>query len=301
MRLATRRSALALAQAELVARELGGCELVPITTGGDRGAPAQDKSRWVDELERALLEGRADLAVHSAKDLPGELADGLRAGRRARRGPAPEDVLCGAGGPRRAGVRGPGGDEQHPADRPAAGRPRGPRGDRAARQRGHPPGAAGRSAPATCRRSCWPAPACTGSGASRAPARASTRRASCRLRARGRSRSRCAPGTRPRGTRRPRDQRPRGVREPAGRAGAGPRARRRLPHAAGGVGAARRANGELHLRAWVGLPDGSAWVSDELCGASDDPAGAGRGDGATAAQRRGARAAGARAGEMAGV
>jgi len=97
MRLATRRSALALAQAELVARELGGCELVPVTTGGDRGAPAQDKSRWVDELERALLEGRADVAVHSAKDLPGELAEGLElAGAPARA--APEDVLCGAAG-----------------------------------------------------------------------------------------------------------------------------------------------------------------------------------------------------------
>jgi len=97
MRLATRRSALALAQAELVSRELGGCELVPVTTGGDRGAPAQDKSRWVDELERALLEDRADLAVHSAKDLPGELADGLRLAGAPLRA-APEDVLCGAAG-----------------------------------------------------------------------------------------------------------------------------------------------------------------------------------------------------------
>jgi hydroxymethylbilane synthase len=97
MRLATRRSALALAQAELVSRELGGCELVEVTTGGDRGAPAQDKSRWVDELERALLENRADLAVHSAKDLPGELADGLELVGAPARG-APEDVLCGAAG-----------------------------------------------------------------------------------------------------------------------------------------------------------------------------------------------------------
>ena len=107
MRLATRRSALALAQAELVARALGGCELVPVTTGGDRGAPAQDKSRWVDELERALLEGRADVAVHSAKDLPGELADGLElAGAPARA--APEDVLCGVAGPRRRSSPEPG-------------------------------------------------------------------------------------------------------------------------------------------------------------------------------------------------
>ena len=51
----------------------------------------------MDELERALLEGRADIAVHSAKDLPGELADGLQlAGSPARAGA--EDVLCGAGG-----------------------------------------------------------------------------------------------------------------------------------------------------------------------------------------------------------
>ncbi len=97
MRLATRPSALALAQAELVSRELGGCELVAVSTGGDRGAPAQDKSRWVDEIERALLDGRADLAVHSAKDLPGELAEGLELVGAPARG-APEDVLCGAGG-----------------------------------------------------------------------------------------------------------------------------------------------------------------------------------------------------------
>ncbi len=97
MRLATRRSALALAQAELVSGRMGGCELVPVSTAGDRGAPAQDKSRWVDELERALLDGRADLAVHSAKDLPGELAQGLElVGAPARA--APEDVLCGTAG-----------------------------------------------------------------------------------------------------------------------------------------------------------------------------------------------------------
>jgi hydroxymethylbilane synthase len=95
MRLGTRRSALALAQAELVSRALGGCELVPITTGGDRGAPASDKSRWVAELEQALLDGDIDLAVHSAKDLPSELADGLELLGSPERS-APEDVLCGA-------------------------------------------------------------------------------------------------------------------------------------------------------------------------------------------------------------
>jgi hydroxymethylbilane synthase len=95
MRIGTRRSALALAQAELVAGMLGGAEIVPIVTGGDRGTGPGDKSRWVSELEQALQEGRVDLAVHSAKDLPGRLADGLELlGAPARA--AAEDVLCGA-------------------------------------------------------------------------------------------------------------------------------------------------------------------------------------------------------------
>jgi hydroxymethylbilane synthase len=101
MRIGTRRSALALAQAELVAgllrdsTEESAPEIVPIVTGGDRGAPAGDKSRWVAELESALLAGEIDLAVHSAKDLPGMPADGLALlGAPARA--AAEDVLCGA-------------------------------------------------------------------------------------------------------------------------------------------------------------------------------------------------------------
>jgi hydroxymethylbilane synthase len=95
MRIGTRRSALALAQADLLAGLLGDCEIVPIVTSGDRGAPGEDKSRWVRELERALVEDRVDLAVHSAKDVPGELADGLELlGAPARAGA--EDVLCGA-------------------------------------------------------------------------------------------------------------------------------------------------------------------------------------------------------------
>jgi hydroxymethylbilane synthase len=72
-------------------------EIVPLATGGDAGAGAEDKSRWVDGLERALLEGEIDLAVHSAKDLPGEPAPGLALlGAPARAGA--EDALCGAGG-----------------------------------------------------------------------------------------------------------------------------------------------------------------------------------------------------------
>ena len=96
MRLGTRRSALALAQARLVGELLGGCEIVPIETGGDRGAGAADKSRWVDELEAALRAGEVDLAVHSAKDVPAELGEGLELLGTPARAPA-EDALCGAG------------------------------------------------------------------------------------------------------------------------------------------------------------------------------------------------------------
>lgn len=95
MRIGTRRSMLALAQAELVAQLLGDCEVIPILTSGDRGEAPGDKSRWVRELEQALLSEEIDLAVHSAKDVPGELADGLSLlGAPARA--AVEDALCGA-------------------------------------------------------------------------------------------------------------------------------------------------------------------------------------------------------------
>jgi hydroxymethylbilane synthase len=104
MRIGTRRSALALAQAELIAGLLGDCEIVPMLTRGDRSsegvgetADATDKSRWVSELEEALRAGEIDLAVHSAKDVPGELADGLSLHGAPQRAAA-EDVLCGAAG-----------------------------------------------------------------------------------------------------------------------------------------------------------------------------------------------------------
>ena len=96
MRIGTRGSALALVQAESVARRLGGdAEIVTITTSGDRGASGGDKSRWVSELERALLEDRIDVAVHSAKDVPTELAEGLELAAIPERAD-PRDVICGA-------------------------------------------------------------------------------------------------------------------------------------------------------------------------------------------------------------
>jgi len=94
MRLGTRGSALALAQAGAVAGLIGDCELVPIATG-DGTAAENDKARWVSSLERALQAGEIDLAVHSAKDVPGELAEGLELLGSPARAPV-EDVLCGA-------------------------------------------------------------------------------------------------------------------------------------------------------------------------------------------------------------
>jgi hydroxymethylbilane synthase len=77
VKIATRGSALALAQASWVAERLPGeHELVKVTTSGDRGEGPTDKARWVDAVERALLAGEADLAVHSAKDVPAQLAPG---------------------------------------------------------------------------------------------------------------------------------------------------------------------------------------------------------------------------------
>ncbi|MDQ6730521.1 MAG: hydroxymethylbilane synthase, partial [Actinomycetota bacterium] len=96
MRLGTRGSALALTQARWVAQRLGPeVEVVAITTLGDRGAAGQDKSRWVSELERALLDGRIDIAVHSAKDVPTELDAGLELVAVPERADA-RDALCGA-------------------------------------------------------------------------------------------------------------------------------------------------------------------------------------------------------------
>ena len=94
MRIGTRGSALALAQAGWVAERVGG-ELVTLRTSGDRGDGPEDKSRWVDTIERALQEGDIDLAVHSAKDVPGELADGTEIVAVPVR-EDPRDVLIGA-------------------------------------------------------------------------------------------------------------------------------------------------------------------------------------------------------------
>jgi hydroxymethylbilane synthase len=94
IRLGTRASALALAQAESVAARLEDVRIVPITTSGDRGS-REDKSRFVKEIEEALLAGEIDLAVHSAKDVPAELPAGLSIVGVPERAD-PRDALCGA-------------------------------------------------------------------------------------------------------------------------------------------------------------------------------------------------------------
>jgi len=297
MRLATRPSALALAQAELVSRELGGCELVAVSTGGDRGAPAEDKSRWVDEIERALLDGRADLAVHSAKDLPGELADGLELVGAPTRG-APEDVLCGA-----AAI-----EQLEPGARVGTSSIRRIAQLRAAREdlevaelhgnvdtrlaRLEEP-QLGLRAIVLARAGLQRLGREDSAGASLDPARfvPAPGQGTLALEARtGDERAREAAAAITDAT-----------------TLASLLAERALAAELGAdchtpLGACARPEGdtELHLRAWVGLPDGSAWLSDELYGSVEDPLALAR---AMAGRLRaaGAEALLARAAEMAGV
>ena len=88
VRIATRKSALALWQAEFVKAELERfhadvrVELVPMSTQGDiildtPLAKIGGKGLFVKELEQAMLDGRADIAVHSMKDVPVEFPQGL--------------------------------------------------------------------------------------------------------------------------------------------------------------------------------------------------------------------------------
>ena len=88
LRIGTRGSELALFQADAVAAQLRGktgltCETVVIRTSGDKLADASlaqigGKRLFVKEIEDALLAGTIDLAVHSSKDMPAVLPDGLR-------------------------------------------------------------------------------------------------------------------------------------------------------------------------------------------------------------------------------
>lgn len=108
LRLGTRGSQLALYQAHAVAalmaeRAGAPCEIVVIRTSGDQMADrplseAGGKRLFVKEIEDALLDGSADLAVHSSKDLPAELPAGLEIGAvLPREDPADVLVRRGAG------------------------------------------------------------------------------------------------------------------------------------------------------------------------------------------------------------
>ncbi len=103
IRVGSRGSRLALTQAELAASHLRGpgkeIALVPITTAGDRDRTRPfgeigERGVFVKELEEALLDGRVDVAVHSAKDMTSTDTDGLAVGAYLERDD-PRDALCG--------------------------------------------------------------------------------------------------------------------------------------------------------------------------------------------------------------
>src|ERR687884_492034 len=104
IRIGSRGSRLALTQAELAAEKLrrSGVEiaLVPITTAGDRDRTKPfgeigSRGVFVKELEEALLDGRVDVAVHSAKDMTSTDTEGLAVAAYLERDD-PRDALCGA-------------------------------------------------------------------------------------------------------------------------------------------------------------------------------------------------------------
>jgi len=104
LRVGSRGSRLALTQAALATEHLRGpgreIALVPITTAGDRDrrrpfGQIGERGVFVKELEEALLAGRIDAAVHSAKDMTSTDADGLAVGAYLPR-EDPRDALCGA-------------------------------------------------------------------------------------------------------------------------------------------------------------------------------------------------------------
>lgn len=112
LKVGTRGSELALYQANAVAAQLRAkagveCDIVVIRTSGDRLAEAAltqigGKRLFVKEIEDALLAGEVDLAVHSSKDMPASLPEGLAIGsvlpredpRDAVVLPANDDILC---------------------------------------------------------------------------------------------------------------------------------------------------------------------------------------------------------------
>ena len=126
LKIGTRRSRLALVQADIVATSLAtngvSSEIVPMTTSGDEGVAASTspqglKGLWIDTILDALESGEIDIAVHSAKDLPAEDENGsvIAAVRstssslvRARCGPEPSWARPAFGDARSCWHRSPG-------------------------------------------------------------------------------------------------------------------------------------------------------------------------------------------------
>ena len=281
VRIATRGSALALAQARRWPSALGGAELVEITTSGDRDRDVGDKGALGGARSSARCSrGEADLAVHSAKDVPAE----LRRRARARRA-SPPRADAARRAVRRAGAR------RARARAPASARLAAPRGAaaRAARRTSTSSSCAATStrgcasSPTASRRdrarlrrarSAWAAPSerrAARDDRARAPARAA-------LRARG------PRATRPtRCGRRVADQRP----VPSGLAAERASSRalgRRLPHA-GGRPRARRPTAACALRAFVGARR-RLGVGDRRARRRRRPRGARRGRGASGCSPR---------------
>ena len=247
-----------------MAEALGGAELVAVSNvDGEPG----DKARFVRPVERALLDGEADLGVHSAKDVPGEMADELAlVGVPGREDPAdafvgaarsleelPEGARVGTASLRRR--------SQLLALRPDLDvvELRGNVDTRLAearRRRGrrHRPGRGGPAPPRTAPRR---------SRSASAPTRWSRRRTGVAG----------APGPRRgcrRGSRRGTDQRPRGAGGAHRRAGGDDRARGELRDAARHLRPPHGAT--LAVAGFAGLPDGSEWVRDALRGDPEQPA-----------------------------
>ncbi len=115
LRMATRGSRLALAQSKIVAEFLQTCypgvevEVVTVRTLGDVLPPEKlgqidGKSAFTSEIEKRLLEGKADFAVHSMKDLPADIDERLVIASTPRRA-EPRDALVSASGRRLADLK----------------------------------------------------------------------------------------------------------------------------------------------------------------------------------------------------
>ena len=174
--IASRGSQLALWQARWVQAQLTAagheCRIEIIKTTGDKItdvplAKVGTKGLFTKEIEEALLDGRADLAVHSLKDLPTELPAGLVLAAVPER-EDPRDAIVGTHAGRTAAAAPRSGTSSLRRSAQLRDAAAGPRDRIRARQSGHAPAQAGRRP--VRRRSCWPPPGSSGwAGATGSP------------------------------------------------------------------------------------------------------------------------------------